>query len=137
MLFWCTSLLLLFIALPTFLLILGFSRSVTLSFVIGVIALFTDGLLTKIGLKHDCFETNPIFRLLKGKIKENYMIVLSRLAGISLLFCVLFLFNDEFLLLVFDLALMVCVIANSITLFLSIISRFFLIDDNISDSDID
>ena len=44
------------------------------------------------------------------------MIVLSRIVGIVLLLCILFFFNDEFLLLVFALSLMACVIANAITL---------------------
>ena len=95
---------------------LGFSRTVTLSFVIGLVALLADGFLTKVGLKQGYSEVNPLFVLLKGRIKEDYMIVLSRFVGIIILLCILVLFNDAFLLLVLALSLMSCVIANAITL---------------------
>jgi len=112
----CSTLLVLFVILPFSLMALGFSRTITLSFVIGLAALLTDGLLTKVGLRQKCFELNPLFRVLKSRLKENYMLVISRIVGAALLLSVLFLFNDEFLLLVFAMSLMTCVIANSVSL---------------------
>ena len=112
---WCVVLLGSFVILPCVLMSLGFSRTVTLSFVIGLVALLSDGFLTKVGLERKCSEVNPLFGLLKGRVKKDHMIVLSRIVGIVLLLYILFVFNDEFLLLVFALSLMTCVIANAFT----------------------
>jgi hypothetical protein len=81
----CSTLLVLFVFLPFGLMALGFSRTVTFSFVIWLIALLTDGLLTKVGLKQKCSELNPLFRILNGRLKEDYMIVISRIVGVAFL----------------------------------------------------
>jgi hypothetical protein len=91
-------------------------RTITISYVIGVIGLLTDGFLTKAGLRQNCSELNPLFRILKSKVNENYLIFFSRVVGVTLLTSVLLLFNNEFMLLVFALSLMTCVIVNSISL---------------------
>ena len=102
--------------LPFCLTIAGFSWSLSLSFTIGVVAILTDGLLTKIALKLGCKELNPSFMILSKKVKEDTMLVASRVLGIALLSFVCLLFQETFIVLFLSLPFMVCIVANSFTL---------------------
>lgn len=120
---WGVTLLVLFVALPFGLMALGFSRIVSLSFVIGVTSLLSDGFLTKLGLNLGCSETNIVFRFVKGKINTTSMIIASRVIGILIMGTLLTLFNDAFLLLMFAMCFISCVIANAITLAFNPVNR--------------
>jgi len=123
---WCTTLLLLFVVLPYSLMSLGYSGTVMLTFVIGITGLLSDGFLTKIGLNIGCSESNIMFLLVKRRINADYMIILSRITGGVFLTYMLVVFNDAFLLLAFATLIIVCVIANSITLFSKVSSKTHL-----------
>jgi hypothetical protein len=90
---WCVSLLILFVVMPFLLLFFGFNCIVTLSFVVGIVALLADGILTKIALDQNCSETNPLFTILNEKISENVLIMSSRLFGIIMLSIILLVLN--------------------------------------------
>lgn len=120
---WGITLLVLFVVLPFGLMAVGFSRVVSLSFVLGVAGLLSDGFLTKAGLTLGCSETNVFYTFLKGTLTVNHKIVLSRVGGIILLAFVMILFRDAVLLLIFSMTSIVCVIANSITLTLKVLTR--------------
>ncbi len=86
-----------------------------LSFVIAVSAIMTDELLTRVGLKLGCKETNRVFNFLNKKRGEQFAHFIVTLAGIVMLSCLLLLFGSE-LLLFFALALNVPVVVNALVL---------------------
>jgi hypothetical protein len=87
-----------------------------LSLVVGISALVTDGLLTKIGLQLGCKETNRLFNLLIKKIGERFAHLSITLLGISLLLSLFILYGNSLVLLYFALAFNVPVVLNGITI---------------------
>jgi hypothetical protein len=87
-----------------------------LALIVGVSAIITDELLTKIGLKLGCGERNPVFNILRKRMGEKYVHALLTVAGSLILVSLFLLFDYGALLLLFAVALMTPVIINASTI---------------------
>jgi hypothetical protein len=129
---WCIIIVVLFLLLPLVLLLfLFFGKVITFTFTIGVGLILADGFLTKVGLKLKCSELNLSFMILKGRVKEDYMLILSRIGGILIFLGIMLMFNNEVILLIFVLPFTMCVVGNAIMLWAKISC------ESVSDSTID
>jgi Na+/H+ antiporter NhaB len=102
--------------MPLCLLALGFSIELALSFAVICTANTTDYILTKTALKIGLKEANPVYNLIKRRVKVDTFLAVGSFGWYFFMAIALFIFRDVALLLLYSLGSFFCVVANSVTL---------------------
>ena len=92
------------------------SLQILMIIALGSTFLITDELLTRIGMKIGCKESNNFFNFLKKKKGENYAHFFVTVAGLSILVLIAVFFENALLLSLFAIGFAVPVVLNAFTI---------------------
>ena len=90
--------------------------------VLGLIFLITDEMLTRIGLRLGCKESNRVFNFLKKKKGENFAHSIITVLGLTVLIGMAMLFQSVLLLSLFAVGFAVPVILNAFVIWHRLVS---------------
>jgi hypothetical protein len=84
---------------PSILIRIGYSLTLTIAFTIAMLAFLIDGFVTKMGLcQNSLQETNPILTLLIRRFTPNVVLIATRAVGIGILLYGLLILDSSILL---------------------------------------